>query len=51
MSSDDIGGQWKVPQPEPPLQPHGIANVEKQPHDRQMPCKGRNLPIAPAQIR
>ncbi len=27
------------------------ANVDKQAHDRQMPCKGCNLPIAPAQIR
>ncbi len=27
------------------------ANVDKQACDRQMPCKGRNLPIAPAQIR
>ncbi len=34
-----------------PSQPYGIANVDKQPRDRQMPCKGRNLPTAPAQIR
>ncbi len=34
-----------------PSQPYGIANVDKQALDRQMPCKGRNLPIAPAQIR
>ncbi len=27
------------------------ANVDKQARDRQMTCKGRNLPIAPAQIR
>ncbi len=33
-----------------PLQPYGIANVDKQPHDRQMPCKGHNLPTTPAQI-
>ncbi len=33
-----------------PSQPYGIANVDKQARVRQMPYKGRKLPIAPAQI-
>ncbi len=33
-----------------PSQLYGIANIDKQPCDRQMPCKGRNLSTAPGRI-
>ncbi len=32
-----------------PSQPYGIANVEKQPCNKQMLCKGRNFLTTPAQ--